>query len=497
MMPLGEVPPNRPASPRVSSSPKLKKASSKRSNAPQSAKVAFIVMGSQGDNQPFVPLCQSIAAQGVEVELWAYGKKMAEWMASLGINAKLIEGSPDTEEMLRDPVMEEAMATGDMATMMATASKHIDPLQPQMWDSLLGHCERFRPTVIAYSNLLQSTAASLRDMFGCTVVFTQLYPRSPTAHEPPVFMALSGRSLPCCGANHLLHKAVLNKLHAPALAPTSELQRRRQERGLAPLTLDGVHQLFHTQPVLCGWSPAVFGGYDDMPGRVVGWWGLSDDAQLAAFAPSAPLTAFLAAGPPPLYIGWGSMLAKDASSPSSAAFMTTLAVEAAMAANVRVIILGGWAALSAEHLPAERHDLRAFCARDAQVHFEHAKVPHGWLLPQCAAAVIHGGAGTTAAVLRAGIPCVITPVLINDQPWWGQQVTRLGVGLGLGKVLRQTTAAEIAAAIGQIDDKMRAAAAKLATTLACEDGVGVAGAAIAAIARKAPPPSYAAGQVLV
>merc|ERR1719473_1737894 len=116
--------------------------------------------------------------------------------------------------------------------MMKVASQHIDPLQPKMWESILGHCKRFKPTVIAYSNLLQSVARTLHDMFGCTVVFTQLYPRSPTAHEPPVFMAQSGLSLPCCGANHLLHKLVLGKLHGPNLSAESEMQKRRKQAGL-------------------------------------------------------------------------------------------------------------------------------------------------------------------------------------------------------------------------------------------------------------------------
>jgi len=332
-------------------------------------------------------------------------------------------------------------------------------------------------------------------MFGCTVVFTQLYPRSPTAHEPPVFMA--GINLPCCGANHLLHKLVLGKLHGAALATDSEMQKRRVSAGLPPLTLDGVNELFHKQPVLCGWSPAVFDGYQDMPGKVCGYWRLSDDAQLAAFAPRAELRAFLAAGPPPVYIGWGSMIARGDGFASTAAFMTTLAVEAAMLANVRVIVLGGWAQLSADHLPEGRADLRDFCMQPGQVHFESAKVPHGWLLPRCAAAIIHGGAGTTAAVLRAGIPCIITPCLVNDQPWWGRRVTRLGVGVGIKKVLRDTTPADLAAAIGQVDEKMRAAAAELATHLRAEDGANEAGATMAKIAADAPVPRYSEVETLV
>lgn len=54
-------------------------------------------------------------------------------------------------------------------------------------------------------------------------------------------------------------------------------------------------------------------------------------------------------------------------------------------------------------------------------------VPHDWLFPRCAAVVHHGGAGTTAAALRAGTPQVVVPH-IADQPYWGRRVAELEVG---------------------------------------------------------------------
>ena len=78
------------------------------------------------------------------------------------------------------------------------------------------------------------------------------------------------------------------------------------------------------------------------------------------------------------------------------------------------VILGGWAKNSSDMIPADRPELREYAASGA-VHFAAGKVPHNWLLPQCSAAVIHGGAGTVAAVLQAGIPCIVTPVMANDQ----------------------------------------------------------------------------------
>ena len=441
-----------------------------------------MIFGTQGDNQPFVSLSKEVAARGVTVELWAFGEKSVSWMRSLGINALLIDGSIEMETLFSDPVAEQALATGDIGTMVKVLSTHTEPRQPKIWDSLMYHCKRFQPTLLVYTNALQATARSLHDIFGFTVAFAQLYPRSPTVHEPPVHMAYYGISLPC-GANKLMHRLMLSKIHGPALASGSELQKRRRDAGLPPLTLDSVYELFEKQPVLCGWSPAVFDGYEDMAGDIFGYWMMSDKSQLNAFQPSDQLRAFLVAGPPPAYIGWGSMLAKSGDHLTSASFMSTLAVETAMLADVRVIILGGWAQLSLEHIPVGRNDLRAFCAQPHQVFFASEKVPHSWLLPYCTCAVIHGGAGTTGAVLHAGIPCVITPVLLGDQPWWAKRVAQLGVGVGVNKMLRETTSWEIAEAIGRIDDKMRAAATKLAARLNRENGAANAGRVIAELAQ--------------
>ena len=218
--------------------------------------------------------------------------------------------------------------------------------------------------------------------------------------------------------------------------------------------------------------------------------GLSEEEQLAAFEPTAELKAFLdpAAGEKPVYIGWGSMTTRSDNVPNSSVFMTTLAVEAAKLANVRAVILSGWAKLGPEHVPADRTDLKEYAA-SGRVHFA-GRVPHGWLMPKCQSAVVHGGAGTTAAVLKAGIPCIVAPVMPTDQPWWGQRVTALGVGVWLGKTLRNSTAAELAAAIGAVDDTMREKAARLASEINQEDGPAKGADALAALAASAPPPKY-------
>lgn len=172
------------------------------------------------------------------------------------------------------------------------------------------------------------------------------------------------------------------------------------------------------------------------------------------WTPPAALSEFLAAGDPPVYIGFGSM-------PDSKPQATTrLFIDAVQQAGKRAVILTGWAGMGADEAPQNIHFLKY--------------APHSWLFPQMAAVVHHGGAGTTASGFRAGVPTVIVPHNA-DQPFWGRRVRELGVGtapIARGKL----TADKLAAAIVEATTNraMQAKAAALGEQIAPEDGVGAA-----------------------
>jgi UDP:flavonoid glycosyltransferase YjiC (YdhE family) len=101
-------------------------------------------------------------------------------------------------------------------------------------------------------------------------------------------------------------------------------------------------------------------------------------------------------------------------------------------------------------------------------------MPHSWLFPRLAAVVHHGGAGTTAAGLRAGVPSIIVPFM-GDQPFWGERVRALGVGTA-PLPRKQLTAERLAQAIttAVTDSEMRQRAAALGECIRDEDGIGEA-----------------------
>ncbi|WP_206786082.1 glycosyltransferase [Amycolatopsis sp. MtRt-6] len=151
--------------------------------------------------------------------------------------------------------------------------------------------------------------------------------------------------------------------------------------------------------VLCGFSAAVVPRPPDWPDRahVTGYWFLDP----GPWRPDPRLRDFLAAGPPPVYVGFGSMRPAEA--------------EATFAVVREALRRAGLRGLLAADGP-DTDDLLTV-----------ADVPHAWLFPRTAAVVHHGGAGTTAAGLRAGVPALVCPVF-SDQPYWGERVSRLSAG---------------------------------------------------------------------
>jgi sterol 3beta-glucosyltransferase len=206
-------------------------------------------------------------------------------------------------------------------------------------------------------------------------------------------------------------------------------------------------------PVLFSFSRHVVPPPPDWPEsvRVTGYWFL-DEGQ--TWQPPSRLVEFLDAGPPPVFISFGSMVGPY---PADTA---RVVLEALARTGQRGLIVTGWGGLTVPDPPPEVH-VAEF-------------VPYDWLLPQVAAVVHHGGAGTTAAGLRAGKPTVICP-FVADQPFWGRRVNALGVGPP-SIPQRKLTAARLAKAIHQAvtDAPMQQRATELGAKIRAEDGIATA-----------------------
>lgn len=169
------------------------------------------------------------------------------------------------------------------------------------------------------------------------------------------------------------------------------------------------------------------------------------------WTPPADLAGFLAAGEPPVYLGFGSMVGSDP------ARTGRLVAAALRATGVRAIVALGRGGIRPEGLGRT-----AFCLTEA---------PHDWLFPRTAAIVHHGGAGTTGAALAAGRPQVVCPFMF-DQPFFGRRLFALGVAPP-PQPLRELTADGLARAIGAaVEGTVPNRAKELGELVRAEDGTG-------------------------
>ncbi|GAA3336402.1 glycosyltransferase [Amorphoplanes nipponensis] len=200
-------------------------------------------------------------------------------------------------------------------------------------------------------------------------------------------------------------------------------------------------------PICYGYSPAVVPPPADWPRwhRTVGYWWPAPDP---AYTPAPELADFLAAGPPPVYLGFGSLPMADRDA------LSALIRAALRTSGHRAVVNTGWAGLH----PMGDDILTV------------SEVPHDWLFPRTAAVVHHAGAGTTAAGLRAGVPAVPVPCMV-DQPFWARRLERLGVTPG-AIPFRRLSADRLAAALTEAtaNPGYRERAAGVAARLAHEDG---------------------------
>lgn len=216
-------------------------------------------------------------------------------------------------------------------------------------------------------------------------------------------------------------------------------------------------------PVIHAHSEAVVPRPSDWPesAQVAGYFFLDEEER---WTPPQDLQDFLNRGTPPVYVGFGSMAGRNPE------YLAEIVLEALQKADLRGIIATGWGGLETADLP--------------DTVFKITSAPHSWLFPKMAAVVHHGGAGTTAAGLRAGKPSVITP-FFGDQPFWGKRVYDLGAGPK--PIMRKKLNADsLADAMSQAatDRMMIDRAVKIGETIRKENGVKTAVALIEKLALK-------------
>jgi UDP:flavonoid glycosyltransferase YjiC (YdhE family) len=273
-------------------------------------------------------------------------------------------------------------------------------------------------------------------------------PMTPTAVFPSIYWP----RLPNLGGsfNRFTHWIDQQSFWWAMRAPIN--RARRAALALPPLPFGGQAAQMRRDrvPVLYGFSSIVIPRPADWDPwvHVTGYWllGRAPDWQ-----PPDELTAFLRAGPPPVYLGLGSVTDN-----APARFLYTI-LEGIARSGQRLILMPGKHHLESTRLPKETLLITA--------------TPHDWLFPQLAGVISHGGSGTLATGFQAGVPVMAIP-FFGDQYFWGRRAHELGVGPAPIPVER-VTAENVAEAVTRLatDGDMRRRAAELGARLKAEDGV--------------------------
>ena len=412
-------------------------------------RIVIVALGTRGDLQPFVALAVGLQAAGYAVRVVS-AKGDAASVQRFGIEYFPLD--VDIQEIVAGP---EGQARTKSDNPLKFIKSHLSnsafmkgkmaAVQEEIWQGCQG------ADAIVYHAGMANVYFMAREL-GVPGIMASPFPLSATADYPALLFYAGprlGRAY-----NRLTHFIFERAFWLLSRSAAVAFWRKRPGTQRPGLTPPSVLQLASGQPVLAAYSPQLFAPDATWPANlhVTGAWHLPEEP---AWQPPAALREFLAAGPPPVYVGFGSML--DAST-----FDQTLAIvlEALALANCRGVLALGW------------NQEKADTALPASV-FRLGSAPHGWLFPQMAAVVHHGGAGTTAAGLLAGKPTVVVPHGL-DQPAWGQRVHELGAGpRPIPK--RELTAARLAAAIQETaSGPMLARAAHLGQQLRAENGVGAA-----------------------
>ncbi len=410
--------------------------------------VTIFAFGSRGDVQPYIPLGQRLQQAGHTVTVLA-GDEFRDFVIGAGLTFhplgfRVREGISESEAARAILEGRRSLIRG-MRDLIHTVGAVVE----QMLDSTWQACQHADAIIFSTLGLSACHAAEKLNVPGIWALTMPAFSRT-SAFASPLFPLLPVESRWINRATHVAAEVAWQQLTVRPFNTwrRNSLQLPRLRRMSWPYArLNG-----KPLPRLYQFSPAVIPRPPDWDEHayVTGYWFLDEPN----WQPPPGLIGFLESGPPPVYVGFGSMAERRAEE------VTALVLQALALSGQRGLLLTGWADIGTVDLPDTVFRLDA--------------APHSWLFPRMAAVVHHGGAGTVAAGLRAGVPSILVP-FAGDQPFWARQVEKLGVGPA-PIPRRVLTAGRLAEAIRVAvnNSELRQRAAALGERIRAEDGIGQA-----------------------
>lgn len=399
-------------------------------------KITILTYGSRGDVQLFLPLSLGLMEKGHSVRL-AAPARFEKLVEDHGISFVPLSGEPEElSRRLND-------AGHNFVKMVRELMDHAIEIGADVLRQTQAACSDADLIIHSFTHVVG--AHTLAREMDIPDIHVQQFPMfTPTGDYPNVTLP-DLRLRPLNRITHIISQKItwwtsksgFEQVRRRAGLPKRNLYWPFDEDPLRPPT-----------PILCAWSPIVIPPSRDWSSRVhvTGYYFFPLEN---GYLPPAELDSFLNAGKSPICITFGSMVNRERER------IDRIISDALKQTNNRGIILSGWGGVTNQSF-------------DDMIYLEAA--PHDWLLPKCKMVIHHGGAGTTSAGLRAGIPNIIVP-FTADQPFWGKRIQAIGAGpkpilvkaLSLEKLTRAIARAE--------QEALRERAQAIGQEIRCEEGI--------------------------
>lgn len=374
----------------------------------ESLRITCLTIGSRGDVQPYIALCKGLLAEGHKPKIATHAE-FEPWVRKHGIEFAPVEGDP--AELMRICVENGMFTYSFLREASVKFRGWIDELLSSAWKA----CQDTdilveSPSAMAGIHIAEALGVPYFRAFTMPWTRTRAYPHAFAVPEHKMGGAYN--YITYVMFEHVFWKAIAGQVN----------RWRKRELGLLSTNLDKMQP--NKVPFLYNFSPSVVApplDYSDWI-RVTGYWFLDESSD---WIPPNELTDFIRQartdGKKIVYIGFGSIVVADP------AALTKTVVDSVLKADVRCILSKGWsdrlgnkdASVPEVPLPPEILQIKS--------------APHDWLFQQIDAAAHHGGAGTTGASLRAGLPTIVKP-FFGDQFFFGSRLEDLGVGICMKKL---------------------------------------------------------------
>ncbi|WOO84798.1 Sterol 3-beta-glucosyltransferase [Vanrija pseudolonga] len=389
---------------------------------PEPMTIVCLTIGSRGDVQPYIALCKGLMAEGHTTIIATHGEYQ-KWVEGHGIGFRSVGGDP--AELMAMCVEKGMFTVGFLKEGLQKFRGWLDDLLQSSWEA----CQSAdllieSPSAMAGIHVAEALQIPYYRAFTMPWTRTRAYPQAFAVPEQQ-------RG----GSYNYMTYVMFDQIFWHAIS--GQINRwRKHTLGLDATGLDKLEQT--KVPFLYNFSPTVVPPPLDATEWIhtTGYWFLDhyDGAKQNNWTPPEDLVAFIegahAKGKKVVYIGFGSIVVTDPDE------MTRCVVDAVVDSGVCAVLSKGWSDRGHKHQSAKA---KAEIIEYPDVIYPVDSIDHSWLFPRIDAACHHGGAGTTGASLRAGIPTIIKP-FFGDQYFWAERVESLGVGTSIRKLTKETLA---------------------------------------------------------